>query len=191
MLDKCVEIIGFLILVVLCYNEFKKEKKLINDTKKNYGALTNTLIKKKITIATMESCTSGLIASLITDVDGASKVFSGGYITYSNETKIKCGVSKDIIDTYGVYSKETAKDMARACKKSYGTDIGIGVTGSLGIVDSKNKDSVPGEVYFAIDYLDKVYEYHINILEKRTKFLNKVYVANYISLKILEIITLQ
>ena len=60
----------------------------------------------------MESCTSGLIASLITDTEGASAVMKGAYITYSNEAKVLHGVPKETIDKYGVYSYETAEDMA-------------------------------------------------------------------------------
>ena len=75
----------------------------------NYHKLTEILIKKGITVTTMESCTSGLIASLITDSEGASAIFKGGFVTYSNEAKILNGVSESIINDYGVYSPETAK----------------------------------------------------------------------------------
>lgn len=55
------------------------------------------LIKSGTTISTMESCTSGLIASMITDTEGASAIFPGGYVTYLNETKIFVGVDENII----------------------------------------------------------------------------------------------
>ena len=66
----------------------------------------DNIIKKLIdthtTVSTMESCTSGMIASTITDTEGASAIFPGGYVTYLNETKIFIGVEEEIIRKYGV-----------------------------------------------------------------------------------------
>ena len=89
-----------------------------SDIRKNYRALTKCLIEKHLSITTMESATSGQIASLITDTVGASAILKGAFITYSNEAKIMQGVPAEIIDTYSVYSKETAEAMACACAKS-------------------------------------------------------------------------
>lgn len=66
--------------------------------------IVRKLIDTNTTISTMESCTSGLIASMITDTEGASAVFPGGYVTYLNKTKILCGVDEKIIKEHGVYS---------------------------------------------------------------------------------------
>lgn len=108
------------------------------------------LIKSGTTISTMESCTSGLIASMITDTEGASAIFPGGYVTYLNETKIFIGVDENIIKTYGVYSKECAEAMAETVREKMHTDIAIGITGTTGNVDPNNADSVQGKVYFCI-----------------------------------------
>ncbi len=108
------------------------------------------LIENKISVSTMESCTSGLLASGITDTEGASAVFRGAFITYSNEAKAAQGVPEELIKEYGVYSLPVAEAMARACMQAYGADIGIGVTGTTGNPDPENADSVPGEVYYAI-----------------------------------------
>ena len=121
-----------------------------SEVHRKYKHLTKKLIETRQTITTMESCTSGQIASLITDTEGSSAVLKGAYITYSNEAKIKQGVPKETIDTYGIYSAETAEAMAVACRTSFKADIGIGVTGSFGNADPNNPDSVPGEVFFAI-----------------------------------------
>ena len=67
------------------------------------------LINTRTTISTKENCTSGLIASMITDTEGASAIFPGGYVAYLNETKIRIGVDGNIIKQYGVYSKECAR----------------------------------------------------------------------------------
>lgn len=120
------------------------------EIRQQYHKITKTLIEEGITIATMESCTGGLIASLLTDTEGASGIFFGGMVTYSNEAKVKAGVPAEVIEEYGVYSEETAAAMAKACRSYYGTQIGVGVTGSLGNADPANGDSVPGEVYLAV-----------------------------------------
>ena len=116
-----------------------------------YAQITQNLIQKSLQISTMESCTSGMIASLITDTEGSSAVMKGAYITYSNEAKIHCGVPEEIIKEFGVYSEETAAAMAAAARRAYRADIGIGVTGSFGNTDPANPDSVPGELYFSIN----------------------------------------
>lgn len=129
---------------------------------------TNTLIQKHLTITTMESCTSGLIASMLTDTEGASAVYHGGYVTYSNDAKIAAGVDASIIDTYGVYSKECAQAMAAACQKAFQADIAVGITGSTGNIDVNNTDSVKGEVYYCILCKGKEHSYHY-----RTEVANK------------------
>lgn len=163
------------------------EQNLLNETQENYYKLTKMLIDKDISITTMESCTSGLIASFITDSDGSSSIFKGAAITYSNEAKVSQGVNKQTIEKYGVYSKETSVDMARVAKLNYGSDISIGVTGTLGIIDPNNKDSKPGEVYFTIDYL-KPMTYFVKVENQGSKFLNKVYIANCVCLELLKLL---
>lgn len=117
-----------------------------------YARLTRALIQKQLTITTMESATSGQIASLITDTEGSSAVMRGAFVTYCNEAKIQQGVPAEVIAAYGVYSEETAAAMAEAAAKAYAADIAIGVTGTMGNIDPSNHDSIPGQVYFAIRY---------------------------------------
>lgn len=154
-----------------------------------YNALTKTLIEKGLSITTMESCTSGLIASLITDTEGSSAIFRGAYITYSNQAKIQAGVPSGIIEKFGVYSIETAVAMATACRKAFGADIGIGVTGSMGNTDPANGDSVPGEVFFAIDFKGNVEKYYIKVPHQENRFAYKLYVANQVGRKLNKIIS--
>lgn len=163
---------------------------LLKETQDSYYNLTNLLIQNNTTITTMESCTSGLIASFITDTDNSSKIFKGSLVTYSNEIKIKNGVNEDVIEKYGVYSEKTAIEMARAVKDIFKTDISIGITGSLGIVDPNNSDSKKGEVYYAINYLD-IKAYHIKCDDQGSKFLNKVYIAKHICDTLLDIVNNQ
>ena len=123
----------------------ESECNIENKIRMNYRNLTQLLISRHLTITTMESATSGQIASLITDTEGSSAVLKGAFVTYCNEAKIMQGVPAEIIDEYTVYSKETAGAMAKACRKAYNANIGIGVTGTMGNVDPANPNaSVPG-----------------------------------------------
>ena len=147
----------------------------------DYRKLTKLLIEKKMTVTTMESATSGQIASLITDTEGASAVLRGAFITYCNEAKIMQGVPAEIIGKYTVYSKETAEAMARACVNAYKADIGIGVTGTMGNVDPNNPEaSVPGQVYFAIGINGELQSYHIELKPQPTRLAYKLAVAKEI-----------
>ena len=118
--------------------------------RQKYKDLTLLLIEKGITVSTMESCTAGQVASLITDTEGSSEIFRGSYVTYCNDEKVRLGVPKEIINRFGVYSEQTSKAMAKVCKNAFSVDLGIGITGSFANIDPNNEDSVPGEVYLAI-----------------------------------------
>lgn len=121
----------------------------------NNQEIVKTLIEKNLRITTMESCTGGFLISAITDVEGASNITDGGFVTYSNKQKVAMGVPSETIDTYGVYSEETALKMAEVCRAKMKADIGIGITGTLSNVDINNLDSIQGEVYFCIKYGDE------------------------------------
>lgn len=159
------------------------------DIRYEYNCLTKSLIDKKLTITTMESATSGQIASLITDTEGASAIFKGAFITYSNEAKIMQGVPEDILDKYTVYSKETAVAMATACKKAFGADIGIGITGTMGNTDPANKEaSVPGEVFFAIVIKDDIRDFRVEIAPQPSRLAYKLAVAKEVYDKLTELL---
>ena len=119
----------------------------------------NSIIKKLIdthtTISTMESCTSGMIASTITDTEGASAIFPGGYVTYLNETKIFIGVEEEIIQKYGVYSKECAEAMAKTVQEKLHTDIAVGITGTTGNIDPKSLLVLRKKLYKSTGYIPK------------------------------------
>ena len=135
----------------MCHELLSREQII----REKYHRITKLLIRKGLTITTMESCTAGQIASLLTDTEGSSAIMKGAFITYSNEAKILQGVPEETIKTSGVYSEETARAMAAACRRAYHADIGIGITGTMGNVDPVNQDSTPGEVYFAIEISEK------------------------------------
>ena len=112
--------------------------------------VVETLIKRKETISTMESCTGGAIANAITNIEGSSAVLKFSAVTYSNEYKIKMGVSKDTIDKYTVYSMEVAKEMAQAISTFTNSNYGIGITGRMNVEDSNNQGGNISFIYIAI-----------------------------------------
>lgn len=145
-----------------------------------YDRLTKSLIERGKTITTMESCTSGQVASLITDTEGASAALKGAYVTYSNEAKVAAGVPAEIIEKYGVYSAETAAAMSAACRASMKADIGVGITGSFGNADPNNADSIPGEVYFAISTDVGIECFHCTVPTQVSRLAYKLYMADVI-----------
>ena len=157
-------------------------------TRRKYERITRLLIEKKLTVTTMESCTSGQVASLLTDTEGASAVLKGAFVTYSNEGKIREGVPAETIERYGVYSTETAIAMARACRAAYRADIGIGITGSFANADPNNPDSVPGEVFFAFDTAQGSKDYHCSVPAQPDRFTYKLYMADMIADRLLALI---
>ena len=141
------------------------------------------------TIATMESCTGGGVANSITNIEGASEVIKFSAVTYSNEFKIKMGVSKDIILKYSVYSIETAMEMSKSISVFANSNYGIGITGKLNRVDKHNMFGNDNVVFISIydKDLDKFYNYQIEV-DKPSRKENKELVINLIIEKLLEII---
>jgi len=129
------------------------------------------LKKHRITLATAESATGGMIASMLVNVPGISEFFQEGYVTYSNDAKVKMiGVDRILIDTYGVVSKEVAENMAISAARTAGTDAALSVTGVAG-PDGGTDDCPVGTVYIGCFFKGKtVVEHHIfagNRLEVR------------------------
>jgi len=110
------------------------------------GAL---LREKGLSLAVMESCTGGLLASTITDAPGSSDYFKGGLVSYSAEMKIAFGVDADLLSRQGTVSPDVAAAMAEAVRRKLGADIGIGITGVAGPAEVEGKPV--GTVHIAID----------------------------------------
>jgi PncC family amidohydrolase len=91
------------------------------------------LAKRKLKLATAESCTGGLVGHRLTNVPGSSDYFEGGIIAYSYEAKERLlGVYHNTLYEHGAVSAETALEMARGARKALSADIGIAVTGIAG-----------------------------------------------------------
>lgn len=89
--------------------------------------------RRHLTIATAESCTGGLLAALITEIPGASQIFTHGFITYANPAKtMMIDVSAHTLETYGAVSEEIARAMAQGALKTAGSSLAIGITGIAG-----------------------------------------------------------
>ena len=109
------------------------------------------LTRRNMTLSAAESCTGGLLAKLITDIPGASRYFTHGWITYSNEAKIaQLGVSRDLIEAHGAVSAEVATAMAQGARQQARADFAIAITGIAGPGGGSEQNPV-GLTYISLD----------------------------------------
>jgi len=119
-------------------------------------SLIKLLIKKKLKISFAESCTGGLLASSITSISGASKVFNLGLVTYSNQSKIKIlKVNRSIIKKYGAVSHECCYAMVKNLSKISKANINISITGIAGPKGGTKQKPV-GLVYIGVKKGNKI-----------------------------------
>lgn len=117
--------------------------------------IVKRLSEQNLTLSLAESCTGGMIASRITDVPGASKVFEGGITAYSYEIKIKTlNVKESTLANHGAVSYQCAKEMVEGCSQLFGTDIALSVTGIAG-PDGGTPEKPVGTVFIAAKFKDK------------------------------------
>lgn len=122
--------------------------------------LAKILIERNISVSTAESCTGGLISSLLTDISGSSSFVLANFVTYSNEAKMKyLNVNKNTLNTYGAVSMEVAKEMAEGLANQTGTDIAVSITGIAGPLGG-SKEKPVGLAYSGFKYNEK------NVVEK-------------------------
>ena len=113
-------------------------------------ALVRLFAQRGLTVATAESCTGGLIGSRITAVSGASQVFLGGFLTYTNDIKISLlGVSPDSITAHTEVSAEVAREMAEGARLRLGADVGLSATGYAGPTGGTEENPV-GTVFVGV-----------------------------------------
>ena len=119
-------------------------------------SLIRILTKKKLKISLAESCTGGLLASTITSISGASKVFNLGFVTYSNQAKTKVlKVNKNIIKKYGAVSHECCSAMVKNLSKISKADINVSITGIAGPKGGTKQKPV-GLVYIGVKKGNKI-----------------------------------
>ena len=128
--------------------------------------IVKLLTKKKLTLSFAESCTGGLLASSITSINGSSKVFNMGLVTYSNNAKVKLlQVPKKTITKYGAVSYETCLSMVKNLSKISKSNISISITGVAG-PNGGTKEKPVGLVYIGLKKGSK-------IIIKKNLFKNK------------------
>ena len=131
--------------------------------------LVQTLAEMGLTISTAESCTGGMVASTIIDVPGASDVYNEGFITYSNDAKIKyLNVSEEVLESFGAVSEEVVRQMALGCRNATGSDVSIATSGVAGPGGGTVEKPV-GLVYIACAYKDIVAIKHYKFEGDRTQ----------------------
>ena len=136
---------------------FGKENAYIVDSGKIEDKVAELLLKENLTVSVAESLTGGLVASKLIGYPGISKSFLEGFVTYSNESKIRAlNVKKETIEKYGAVSEQTAKEMAYGAAKVSGSDIGVSTTGIAG-PNGGSKEKPVGLVYVCV-YYDGKYE---------------------------------
>lgn len=124
------------------------------DLQKDWGDLADRFLKAcarhKILSATAESCTGGMIISLLTDIPGSSSMVDRGFVTYSNDAKREMlGVSKDTLKQHGAVSSQTAHEMAAGALKNSKAGIALAVTGIAG-PDGGSAEKPVGLVWFGM-----------------------------------------
>ena len=118
--------------------------------------LVNKLQKKKLKISFAESCTGGMLATTITSISGASKIFNLGLITYSNNAKISVlRVNKKIIQKYGAVSPECCEAMVKNLSKISKADVNVSITGIAG-PKGGTKTKPVGLVYIGVKKSNKL-----------------------------------
>jgi nicotinamide-nucleotide amidase len=104
------------------------------------------------TISVAESCTGGMLAKMLTDVPGSSAYFLQGWVTYSNQAKIReLGVAKHLLREHGAVSAEVAAAMAQGARTRACSDFGVGITGVAGPEGGSEQKPV-GLVYISVDW---------------------------------------
>ena len=121
---------------------------LPDDLEADVHALLKSATSKSISFATAESCTGGLLSSVLTDVDGYGKAFERGFVVYTEDAKHDLlGVPRDLLASKGAVSKEVAIAMAKGALHRSAADIALSVTGFAG---PGGPDATPGLVHIAL-----------------------------------------
>ena len=139
--------------------------------------LYEQLLTKGYTLGSVESMTAGLFASSFVEVPGASKVFKGSLVTYAVEEKVKLlGIEENLINYFGVVSKEVAGEMASKGQKVLNVDVCVSVTGNAGPTAEPGGMPV-GRTYVGIALKDKNYVFELNFRGNRNKIRKQAVLA--------------
>lgn len=160
-------------------SELKKLEKLISELIIGYDdespetAIKKLFLEKQQTLAIAESCTGGLIASCITQHEGASGFLKGGMVTYQTETKSSVlGVDADLIKNNSVVSEAVAREMALKVKEQFKSDYAIATTGNAGPTKG-DSDAEIGTVFIAIASPEKIIVEEFNFGTNRFRVIER------------------
>lgn len=176
--------------LISCTEKIKKMFKgnIVSYEKKELSTLVvDEMIKRRITIATAESCTGGLLASTIVKESGVSKIYNGGVIAYSNQKKEELlYVASTTLERYGAVSEATAREMVEGLSKLFQTDLCISVTGIAG-PNGGSEEKPVGLVYIGFKLHHSIEIHKKNFTGTRHEIQNKVvnYIFRELSRKIL------
>ena len=150
--------------IIDCFKIFK----LVLDTK-NESVVGTWLVKNSKTLSVAESCTGGLLSSLMTDVSGSSAYIKANFVTYANEAKEQyLNVKSETLVKYGAVSAQTAEEMVQGLLKNTGSDYAIATTGIAGPTGG-TKEKPVGLVYIGVGKADsvRVVKYNVNPIYPR------------------------
>lgn len=120
-------------------------------TSDNAKYLVELGMRQGLTVSTAESCTAGMVSSLIADIPGASAVLRGGAVTYCDEIKHRVlGVRTETLERYTAVSMQTACEMAQGSRRVFSSDVAVSLTGYAG-PGGGTPDDPAGTVYIGID----------------------------------------
>ena len=130
--------------------------------------LAKQCLKRDICLVTAESCTGGLLSAIFTEIPGSSKWFDRGYVTYSNNAKIKIlGVSEKNLNKFGAVSQEIANEMSLGALKKSEANLSISITGIAG-PEGGSENKPIGTVFFSSAKQNKVlFEHKANFTGSR------------------------
>jgi nicotinamide-nucleotide amidase len=108
------------------------------------------LLRARLRVTTAESCTAGWVAKALTDTPGSSQWLDSGYVTYSNESKVRMlGVSPQTLERFGAVSAPTVREMARGSVRASGVELAVAVSGIAG-PDGGTPAKPVGTVWFCV-----------------------------------------
>lgn len=141
--------------------------------RKSQNEVGRILLENHLTLSVAESCTGGLLSSLLTDVSGSSAYTNCNFITYANEAKMKyLSVKEETLNSFGAVSEQTAHAMAQGLLDNTGSDIAIATTGVAGPTGGTNEKPV-GLIYIGIGMADNITVYKYNAYPKLPRVLIK------------------
>lgn len=152
-------------------------------------ALVYLLRERSLTLATAESCTGGLAAKLVTDIPGASQVFAGSVVSYSNRIKTSAlGVKEETLKQFGAVSAETAREMAVGIASRFGVDCSISLTGIAG-PDGGTAEKPVGLVYAGLHIPGRTEVREFHLLRNRTQIRERAAAAALNALRLMLLAT--